>query len=92
MIHPDGLLLPARIGFASRGCWDTFVCWVVVLLMLLMIWVPTTARKYRQDECPGSLSFIVLRTATVEREERIAASRMIYYLVVAALLFVAEQF
>ena len=52
----------------------------------------TTARKSRQDECPGSLSFIVLRTATVEREERIAASRMIYYLVVAALLFVTEQF
>ena len=94
------------------------MCWAVVLFMLLMIWVPTTARKARQDECPGSLLFFVLpwsdiafgitlvliisyiaigaglmiqllRTATVEREERIAASRMIYYLVVATLLFVS---
>ena len=45
---------------APRGRWNTFVCWVVVLLMLLMIWVPT----------PGSRSFIVLRTATVLWNEK----------------------
>lgn len=104
--------------FAARGRWNTLICWVVVVTLLAVTWIPSQVDPARYDKCIASLvwwaapwsriaivinallilvyvfvaaliAFQLFRTVEVDREERIAASRMVYYLGVGVILMVS---
>ncbi|PGH14389.1 hypothetical protein AJ79_03031 [Helicocarpus griseus UAMH5409] len=44
---------PSRL--ATKGRWNSLVCWVTIAAMLLLTWIPSKVKQRRSDRCLASL-------------------------------------
>ncbi|KAL9118096.1 MAG: hypothetical protein Q9187_005361 [Circinaria calcarea] len=103
-----------RIRFRKRGNWDTLICILAVMVLIIATWVPSLLLP-AENHClatliwwtghyaeiglvlGSSLCFIyilsaaiitiqLVRTIDVDRDERIAATRTVYYLIIGVFI------
>ncbi|EEA18905.1 hypothetical protein EYB26_009668 [Talaromyces marneffei] len=105
-----------RNGFAPRKKMVVYICWVVIILLTGLTYIPTHLRRSTLSECSlGLLSIVkpwsdialgitialivfytliasilvtqLFRATGVDTMERVAATQMVYYLIIATAVF-----